>query len=139
MITVDKTSTLLDRCVARKSYQPPQLIAYGSVAVLTKAGSAGNTEFNAGGPCSNSPIQARVSPTCSDIRCKENIVRVGTHAGGFGLYMYNYRSEFTHRAGAGKFLGVMAQELLSSRPDAVLLEDSGYYAVNYSALESMTV
>ena len=64
---------------------------------------------------------------------------MGTHALGYGLYTYNYRPEFTDRMGSGKFFGVMAQEVLLHNPSAVMLEASGYYAVNYAALESVTV
>ena len=131
-----------DRGAALKPYQRPQLVVYGTVEVLTKSGVSGAPEI---GPrptspsCNNGP---GFTPPCvanSDIRCKHNVVRMGTHASGVGLYMYDYLPEFTARMGSGKFFGVMAQELLMHNPAAVVLEASGYYAVNYAALDSATV
>lgn len=62
----------------------------------------------------------------SDIRLKSNIIRVGTHPLGVGIYEYDI---FGHRE-----RGVMAQEVLKVKPSAVLMTDSGFYAVNYGAL-----
>jgi hypothetical protein len=132
----------IDRGAAPKLYQRPQLVAYGSVEVLTKSGASGTHEIgpNPGSPsCATGP---GFTPPClpqSDIRCKHNIVRMGTHGSGVGLYMYDYLPEFTARMGTGKFFGVMAQEVLFHNPSAVVLEASGYYVVNYAALESATV
>lgn len=62
----------------------------------------------------------------SDRRLKSNIVRVGTHPLGIGIYEYDIfdRREF----------GVMAQEVLGVKPEAVLRHPSGYLMVNYGAL-----
>lgn len=144
MTIISETSPSVDLLVARKTYQQPQLIGYGAVAVLTKGGSSGTSEINSAPgvtpvTCNNGSVQSKVGCPPSDIRCKHNIVRMGTHPGGFGLYLYEYLPDIAARMGTGKFFGVMAQELLSCRPHAVVLEDSGYYAVNYSALESTTV
>lgn len=138
-ITIE-ASPLVDLCVERKSYRQPKLVGYGSVAILTKSGASGVQETSPPS-CNSGPSQAGKSLPCvpSDIRCKHNVVHMGTHASGFGLYMYDYLPEFTDRMGDGKFFGVMAQEVLLHNPSAVMLEASGYYAVNYSALESATV
>lgn len=141
MTTTIETSLFVDRIRLRKGYRQPQLIAYGAVAVLTKSAASGTSETGpVGSPaCVNGPGKSTPCVSPSDIRCKHNVVLMGTHASGFGLYMYNYLPEFTDRMGDGKFFGVMAQEVLLHNPSAVVLEAGGYYAVNYSALESATV
>lgn len=125
----------------RKSYITPQLVGYGSVAVLTKASVSGTNEL---GPRPTSPACANgpgFTTPCipSDIRCKVNVVRMGAHPSGIGLYLYNYAPEFALRMGSGTFLGVMAQEVLEVNPSAVVLDESGYYAVDYRALGSTTL
>jgi hypothetical protein len=62
----------------------------------------------------------------SDMRLKSNIERVGTHANGVGVYEYDIDG---HRE-----RGVMAQEVLHVKPEAVTMRDDGFYMVNYGAL-----
>jgi len=62
----------------------------------------------------------------SDVRLKSNIERVGTHANGVGVYEYDIDG---HRE-----RGVMAQEVLHVKPEAVIMRDDGFYMVNYGAL-----
>jgi hypothetical protein len=62
----------------------------------------------------------------SDRRLKSNIVRVGTHPLGIGIYEYDIRGR--------RERGVMAQELLLVMPSAVAVDADGYYMVNYGAL-----
>lgn len=62
----------------------------------------------------------------SDRRLKSNIVRIGEHPLGIGIYEYDI---FGNRE-----RGVMAQEVLKVRPEAVIHLPSGYMAVNYGAL-----
>jgi hypothetical protein len=62
----------------------------------------------------------------SDVRLKSNIQRVGTHPLGIGIYEYDI---FGHRE-----RGVIAQELMAVKPDAVGVHSSGYLMVNYGAL-----
>jgi hypothetical protein len=66
--------------------------------------------------------------TRSDIRLKRNVVQVGSHPRGFGIYRFNYLwSDVTYR-------GVMAQEVLSHVPEAVKAGPDGYLAVDYDLL-----
>jgi len=60
----------------------------------------------------------------SDRRLKSNIEHVGKTPGGHNWYEYDI---FGRRDS-----GVMAQELLETLPDAVLLGDDGFYRVDYS-------
>jgi hypothetical protein len=62
----------------------------------------------------------------SDIRLKSNIVKVGEHPKGFGIYEYDidgYRER-----------GVLAQEVEKIMPEAVMEHPDGYKMVNYGAL-----
>lgn len=62
----------------------------------------------------------------SDIRLKEDIRRVGTR-NGLGVY------EFAYTGAPDRWRGIMAQELpLGS--DALILEEDGFYAVDYAKL-----
>ena len=62
----------------------------------------------------------------SDRRLKSNIVRLGTHPIGVGIYEYDI---FGSRQ-----IGVMAQELMEVMPEAVIQHPSGYLMVNYGRL-----
>lgn len=61
----------------------------------------------------------------SDARLKDNIRRIGTADNGLPIYSFRYRGEdVTH-------VGLMAQDVLRVRPDAVLTMPSGFMAVDY--------
>ena len=62
----------------------------------------------------------------SDIRLKSNIVKVGEHPLGIGVYEYDIFDRREH--------GVMAQEVLAVKPEAVIHRPDGYLMVNYGAL-----
>lgn len=62
----------------------------------------------------------------SDRRLKSNIKRIGTHKLGIGLYEYIIFGR--------KETGVMADEVLAVKPEAVILDKSGYYKVCYDML-----
>jgi len=67
-------------------------------------------------------------PIPSDRRLKTGIARVGTHPGGFGLYRFRYLWS------DAEYVGVMAQEVLAVRPDAVTRGRDGYLRVFYDRL-----
>lgn len=62
----------------------------------------------------------------SDRRLKSNIVRLGDHPLGIGWYEYDIFGQRTQ--------GVMADEVLTVRPEAVAVHPSGYYMVDYGRL-----
>jgi hypothetical protein len=62
----------------------------------------------------------------SDARAKRNIERIGMFRG-FPAYRYEYLD-------GTPSVGVLAQEVLVTRPDAVTLGDDGFLRVNYGAL-----
>jgi len=64
----------------------------------------------------------------SDARLKRNITRLTALAHGINLYAYRYVGDETRR------IGVLAQEVISVKPDAVSRRKNGYYAVDYTTL-----
>lgn len=62
----------------------------------------------------------------SDRRLKSNIVRLGTHPLGIGIYDYDLDGR--------RERGVMADEVLRVRPDAVLTHPDGYLMVRYDLI-----
>jgi len=106
----------------KKPYRAPVLTVYGSVKELTGNLSAGaNTDTN------------NMMITQSDPALKENVVRVGEHPAGFGLYLFDYKPEFID-FGAGRQFGVMADEVERIVPEAVTVGAHGYRTVNYNLL-----
>jgi hypothetical protein len=95
---------------------------YGAVAQMTQG--SGGTNGDAG--------NQTMKP--SDIALKQNIVRVGTHPSGFGLYFFEYKTEYRQQAGYGRRFGVIAQEVEAVVPDAVITHADGYKRVNYTML-----
>lgn len=106
----------------RKPYEPPNLQLFGKLHLLTQ-GSGGNG--NDGGGVMNK---------MSDRRSKENIVRVGDHSLGMGLYLFDYKPEHKGPSDTGRQLGVMADEVETIVPEAVSLNSEGFKMVNYAML-----
>jgi hypothetical protein len=100
-------------------YQAPVLQVYGAV---NPAGSVGS-----GRDMASQMMR-------SDRTIKENIVRIGTHADGFGLYLFDYKPEFRELAGFGRQFGMMADEVETVLPQAVVTDPKGYKVVDYALL-----
>lgn len=64
----------------------------------------------------------------SDRRLKRDAICIGERADGLRLWLYRYLWSPAWQ------LGVMAQEVLKVKPEAVLVHPSGYLMVNYGAL-----
>jgi len=64
----------------------------------------------------------------SDRRLKTDIEKIGEREDGLGVYSFRYLWS------PARFIGVMAQEVLKVKPEAVIHTPSGYMAVNYGAL-----
>jgi hypothetical protein len=69
---------------------------------------------------------AMLASKFSDRRLKSNIVQIGTHPLGIGIYEYDI---FGNRE-----RGVMADEVAKVMPDAIIPHPSGYMMVNYGKL-----
>lgn len=68
------------------------------------------------------------TPALSDARLKTAIVPVGSLQGGLTLYHFRYRGL------PQRYAGVLAQEVLAHRPEAVVTRPGGYLAVDYGKL-----
>jgi hypothetical protein len=108
--------------VAKREYRSPALVNYGSVRQLT-TGSTGDVG-DAGGK----------TMQMSDPALKENVVRIGDHPAGFGLYLFDYKEGFRDLCGRGRQFGVMADEVERIIPEAVSVNVDGYRVVNYALL-----
>ena len=116
----------------RKSYAAPNLVIYGSVGRLTQSGTMGNAEWNWSQFRCN--LRDSTKRPCSERRVKENIVRIGDHPLGFGLYLFDYRPEFRAQWGQGRQFGVMIDEVERVMPEAVCMHPDGYKRVDHSLL-----
>ena len=65
----------------------------------------------------------------SDIRLKEKIEKAGISPSGIPIYEFNYIGSNS------RYSGAMAQDLLEINPDAVTMDTSGYYKVNYNNID----
>ena len=110
----------------KPNYRKPQLVRYGWVRDLTHSGSLGNPEGGSQKPDKKAGF--------SDRRVKENIVAIGRHSLGIGLYLFDYKPEFRDTCGQGRQFGVMADEVEVVMPEAVSVSLEGYKMVNYSML-----
>lgn len=63
----------------------------------------------------------------SDKELKENIEHVG-NSNGFPLYQFNYKGD------SKRYEGVMAQDVLKTKPEAVVVGRDGFYRVDYGML-----
>ena len=66
-----------------------------------------------------------VATAFSDRRLKTDIERIGEREDGLGVYVYRYLWS------PARFIGVMAQEVLKVKPEAVIHMPNGFMAVNY--------
>ena len=67
--------------------------------------------------------------TPSDLRLKENVIRIGTTRHGLPFYTFNYVGK------PERYAGVIAQDVLSIMPEAVSIADDGFYRVDYQRLQ----
>jgi hypothetical protein len=110
----------------KREYQSPLLTRYGVLRDLTQSGSGKKQENTNKSGCGGS--QTRY-PCASDRNVKENIVRIGVHPLGIGLFLFDYKSEFRDEWGHGRQFGVMAQEVETVMPEAVCTHPDGYKIV----------
>jgi len=103
--------------------QNAQMGLYGALAGM--AGTALGGPF--GGALGTKLFGGGAAPTPSDRRLKSNVVRVGTHSLGIGIYEYDIFGE--------RQRGVMADEVEAVKPEAVTTHPTeGYKMVYYGML-----
>ncbi len=112
-----------DIATKKKAYASPNLKQYGSVRLMTQGVGSVNGDGGMG-----------MMVMSSERELKENIVRIGTHPFGIGLYLFNYKSDFRHAFGYGRQFGVMADEVELIMPEAVSVHAEGYKQVDYALL-----
>lgn len=105
----------------KRAYQRPTLVCYGTVKQLT------NSVTGVGGDLLGRMMM-------SERAAKENIVRIGEHPLGFGLYLFEYKAEFASQYGFGRHFGVMADEVERVFPAAVSRDINSYRVVDYAKI-----
>ena len=108
----------------RSAYARPTLSVYGSVSRLTRGFGGTQVDF----------FMINNIMMASDRTLKENIVRIGTHPSGIGLYLFDFKADFRDRWGQGRQFGVMANEVEAVMPQAVSVDSDGRKMVNYAML-----
>lgn len=108
----------------KATYSKPVLRTFGSVKSLTRANSGSNIDGKRNNP-GNKP---------SDPRIKRDVVKIGHHPLGIGLYLFDYKPDYREACGHGRQFGVMADEVEAVMPEAVSLHPDGYKQVNYAML-----
>lgn len=129
-MTKHGTSSSIDENRVRKlEYRSPGLVCFGKVGELTQAGTQNGCEE--GQPT----VKKTPKPACQSDPClKENVVRIGSHPLGIGLYLFDYKSEYQAQWGYDRQFGVMADEVETVMPEAVSVHPDGYRMVNYAML-----
>jgi hypothetical protein len=107
----------------KAAYARPVLRMYGSIRHLTRGG---NGSGNDGGPAGKSKM--------SDRSTKENIVHIGEHPLGIGLYLFDYKPAYRELGRTERQFGVMADEVEAVMPQAVSIHPDGYKTVDYGLL-----
>ena len=115
---------LPQRTHAKAPYHAPKLEILGSLRTATR-GSSGQYGDGSGG---------MASTQMSDRRVKEDIVRIGQHPVGVGIYRFRYKTPYAEMYGNGRRIGVMADEVAEKYPDAVSRNADGYLSVDYGKL-----
>jgi hypothetical protein len=117
----------------KQDYVSPKLICYGAVRDLTQNGSKNSNELT-NAVCFSQPNNTKAGPCASERSVKENIVRIGTHPLGIGLYLFDYLPEHRVQWGQGRQFGVMIDEVETIMPEAVSSHEDGYKRVDYALL-----
>jgi hypothetical protein len=107
---------------AKAPYTAPRLEVLGSLRSATRG--SGNIMGDGGSGMR----------MFSDRRLKEEIVRVGEHRLGLGIYRYRYKAQYAGEYGTGRRVGVMADEVAEKYPHAVCRSADGHLMVDYGLL-----
>ena len=108
-------------------YRAPKLEILGSLRSATRGTAGGSADGSTG-------MDGSPSMMASDRRAKEDIVKVGQHPLGLGIYLFRYKAPFSELYGTGRHIGVMADEVAEKYSDAVCRDEHGYLMVDYGRL-----
>jgi endosialidase-like protein len=110
----------LRRMVLKGAFVTPIVASFAMAGLTIDA--AAQCAINSSCTVSGRPL------TPSDRRLKTDVVRIGAHALGFGIYRFKYLwSE-------EEYIGVLAQEVAEVLPSAVVHQPDGFFAVDYAAI-----
>ena len=115
----------------KRPYQTPSLQSFGRVGSLTKSSICSTANDGQSIAVCN---PGNMAMAVSDPGLKENILKIGDHPLGIGLYLFDYVPEYKDRCGHGRQFGVMADEVAKVMPEAVGVHADGYQMVNYGML-----
>ena len=90
--------------------------------------SDGNNKLNIK-VANTAPSGQENGPMASDMKLKENIIKVGNSPSGINVYEWNYIGK------SQRYRGVLAQELLESHPEAVTMCPNGFLGVYYGKID----
>jgi hypothetical protein len=105
----------LKRLVRGGAFIAPVVASFAMQSIAIRPAHAASSNFS-----NNTQI--------SDIRLKHDIVRLGNHPNGCGIYGFRYLWSDT------QYVGLIAQDVLAHAPEAVVVGPGGFLAVDYGAL-----
>jgi hypothetical protein len=101
--------------------------ALGNIAGAVAGSKAGSTAIVSG--------LTKVLPFLSDARLKENITHIHTTANNINLYSWDWNDDALGMGAKNMpTVGVLAQEVIVTHPEAVQIDHNGYYRVDYGKL-----
>jgi hypothetical protein len=103
-------------------YRTPRLEVLGSLRTATRGSGGMGADAGLG------------MTMMSDRRAKEEILQIGRHPLGLGIYRFRYKAPYAELYGADRRVGVMADEVAEKYPDAVCRHADGYLRVDYGRL-----
>lgn len=112
---------ITDASAAKKVLRCPKSTIYQWGKVSKKCPAKKPVMMMPGADGSHGGGGGRGGGALSDLRLKHDLVRVGTTVYGLPLYDFEYNFK------PGTYEGVMAQDVLKVKPEAVSLDDSGFY------------
>jgi hypothetical protein len=115
------------RDCCRAAYRTPTLEVLGSLRNATRGTGSGMAD-SAGSMTTGNMGKG------SDRRIKEDITKVGCHPLGLGIYRFRYTAPYAKLYGAGRQIGVMADEVAAKFPQAVSRHADGHLIVDYGQL-----
>lgn len=104
-------------------------LARSAPGVPSQAGGGGSAGSSILGGIISKGVGALAGAIFSDSRLKENIRKIGV-ANGFTQYEFSYREDPAKQL----YVGVMADEVIQTRPDAIEFDAEGFMKVNYTLL-----